>query len=126
MLSTIASILLVLWIFGVVGVFYIGGFVHLFLLAAAIVAGIRISQEYSVNMNELVQLSFDIAKERTSALLSRSREMLYHRSLIWTGRSRSMAKRMSSLQASSGALRQYIEEKTSISALEKNASSRGT
>ncbi len=42
MLITIAVILLVLWILGVVGVYTIGWFVHLLLIAAIILFLIRI------------------------------------------------------------------------------------
>jgi len=42
MLTTIAVILLVLWLLGVVGVYTIGWFVHLLLVAAIIMFLIRI------------------------------------------------------------------------------------
>ena len=44
MLITIAVILLVLWFLGVIGVYTIGWFVHLLLLAAVIMFLIRIIQ----------------------------------------------------------------------------------
>lgn len=44
MLTTIAIILLVLWILGVVGVYTIGWFVHLLLVVAVIMFLIRIIQ----------------------------------------------------------------------------------
>ena len=42
MLTTIAIILLILWLLGVVGVYTIGGFVHILLVAAIIMFLIRI------------------------------------------------------------------------------------
>jgi len=42
MLVTIAVILLVLWLLGVVGVYTIGGFIHLLLIAAIIMVLIRV------------------------------------------------------------------------------------
>ena len=42
MLITIAVILLVLWLLGVVGVYTIGGFIHLLLIAAIIMVLIRV------------------------------------------------------------------------------------
>lgn len=44
MLTTIALVLLVLWILGVVGVYTIGWFIHLLLVAAIIMFLIRIIQ----------------------------------------------------------------------------------
>ena len=44
MLITIAVVLLVLWALGVVGVYTIGWFIHLLLLAAIIIILIRIIQ----------------------------------------------------------------------------------
>lgn len=44
MLTTIAVILLVLWILGVVGVYSIGWFIHILLVAAIIMFLIRIIQ----------------------------------------------------------------------------------
>jgi hypothetical protein len=44
MLITIAVILLILWILGVVGVYTIGWFVHILLIAAIILFLIRIIQ----------------------------------------------------------------------------------
>lgn len=52
-LSTISSVLVVLWIFGVVGLFYLGAFVHVLLLAAVLLAGLRVWQEYDVSVAEL-------------------------------------------------------------------------
>ncbi len=42
MLYTIAAILLILWLLGVIGVYTIGWFVHLLLIAAIIVVLIRV------------------------------------------------------------------------------------
>lgn len=42
MLTTIAVILLVLWLLGVVGVYTIGWFVHILLVAAIIIVLIRV------------------------------------------------------------------------------------
>jgi len=42
MLTTIAVILLILWFLGVIGVYTIGWFIHLLLLAAIIMVLIRI------------------------------------------------------------------------------------
>ncbi len=44
MLVTIAAILLVLWILGVVGVYTIGWFVHILLVAAIVLFLIRVIQ----------------------------------------------------------------------------------
>jgi len=44
MLVTIAAILLVLWLLGIVGVYSIGWFVHILLVAAIIMFLIRIIQ----------------------------------------------------------------------------------
>ena len=44
MLITIAAILLILWILGVVGTYTIGWFVHLLLIAAIVLFLIRIIQ----------------------------------------------------------------------------------
>ncbi len=42
MLITIAVILLILWLLGVVGVYTIGGFIHILLVAAIIMILIRL------------------------------------------------------------------------------------
>lgn len=44
MLMTIAIVLLVLWVFGMIGGHVIGGFIHLLLVIAVIVVAIRIIQ----------------------------------------------------------------------------------
>lgn len=44
MLTTIAFILLVLWVLGVVGVYTIGSFIHLLLAAAVIMFLVRVIQ----------------------------------------------------------------------------------
>jgi len=48
MLETIAVILLVMWLLGLVSSYTIGGLIHLLLVAAIIIVLIRIIQERSI------------------------------------------------------------------------------
>ncbi len=48
MLWTIAALLVILWLFGVVGNFALGGFVHVLLLLAGIVVVLRLVQGRSI------------------------------------------------------------------------------
>ena len=44
MLTTIAAVLVILWLLGVIGVYSIGSFIHIFLVAAVMMFLIRIIQ----------------------------------------------------------------------------------
>jgi len=48
MLWTIAALLLMLWFFGLVGNYMLGGFIHVLLLLAAIVVVLRLVQGRSI------------------------------------------------------------------------------
>jgi len=48
MLWTIAAIMLVLWVLGLVSSYTLGGFIHLLLVAAIVLVGIRLIQGRSV------------------------------------------------------------------------------
>ncbi len=48
MLWTIAGLLLMLWLFGLVGNYTLGGFIHVLLVLAAIVVVLRLVQGRSV------------------------------------------------------------------------------
>ncbi len=48
MLWTIAAVLLILWLFGVLGNFVLGGFIHVLLVLAGIVVVLRLVQGRSI------------------------------------------------------------------------------